>query len=57
VKNSVSTVRLVGPGNSGASEHNTRKKAMKGNKINSFFMNHYTDNYGFVKNWSKKKGA
>jgi hypothetical protein len=57
VKNSANTVRFVGAGNSGASEHNTKKKAKNGTINISFFMAHYTDNCGFVKNWSKKKGA
>jgi hypothetical protein len=57
VKNSASTVRFVGAGNTGASEHRIKKKAMNGKKMISFFMGHYTDNCGFVKKWPTKKGG
>jgi len=53
VKNSASTVRFVGAGSSGASEHKTIKKAMNGNKMIDFFMRHYTDMGFFVNNQSK----
>jgi hypothetical protein len=57
VKNSANTVRLVGPGSSGASEHKTKKKTMNGNKIAIFFMRYYTDILFIVNNCSKKKGG
>ena len=57
VKNSANTVRLVGAGSSGASEHNTKKKTMNGKKIVMFFMRYYTDMLFIVNNCSKKKGG
>ena len=41
VKNSISTVRLVGAGNSGASEQNSDRLANMGKKVMVFFIGNY----------------